>query len=96
MVFVRRPRNQVQAAAAFLEDPNTCEHITTVLDQLIRERKPTLRLLCDADFLTAQPEVIVVMKPATRRFYFAALVCLSLTLNGGMRARRAQQQRKEK
>ena len=70
MVFVRRPRDPIQAAGAFLEDPDTCEHITIALDQLIRERKrqrkPTLCLLCDANFLRAHLDVIVVMKPATR------------------------------
>jgi hypothetical protein len=70
MVFVPRPRDPIQAAAAFLEDPDTCEHVTIVLDQLIREHerqsKPTLCLLCDANFLRAHPHVIVVMKPATR------------------------------
>ena len=71
LVFVRRPSDPVQAAMAFLEDPDTCKHINVALDKLILERKgerePTLCLLCNADFLNLGPDVIVLMRPAIHK-----------------------------
>jgi hypothetical protein len=71
LFLIRPPRDLIQAARVFIEAPELCNQAVAALRQLARERnrpaaRPTKCLLCEANFLKAQPALVAIMKPATR------------------------------